>query len=445
MTSSPNLTFRYRFACLALVGIVFYSTYGLSNWVATQQHSLPEIFWQWERNIPFWAWTVIPYWTLNLCYAAAFFVCRDKAQLHHLIKQLLLAQAIATACFLLYPMNFSWAKPVTNGVSGTLFQILAGFDAPFNQAPSLHIMLTVIIGRFYWYRFPKFGQIIWLLWFILIGVSVLTTYQHHFIDIPTGLLVAFVVLYCFPRYQNTPVKQSFFRQPQNSHLLTPPLKTVTHKKWAFFYTMIALVFSLLGVWLSGAGLWLLWIACAYTFLAWVYCLADPARLQKQPDGHQALMVAWLMLPCKLATFLNIKFWLFHQPYTHRIINNIHVGSILSASKYQIVLDVCAEYPISQTPQNYQCIPMLDMVPMDNKALCMAAEKLHQLCADFPDQEILVCCALGYSRSVAVTMTYLMRFKAMQQDDALKLVRQKHPKCVLSGSVLSTIYEAVYGN
>ena len=67
---------------LALVGALFYTSYGLSNHYAASLAYVPEIAFAWERNIPFWAWTIVPYWSLNLMYAAAFFllICAEVFQ-----------------------------------------------------------------------------------------------------------------------------------------------------------------------------------------------------------------------------------------------------------------------------------------------------------------------------------------------------------------------------
>ena len=56
---------------------------------------MAEIAFAWERQIPFWAWTIVPYWTLNLFYALGFFLCRTRSELRRYTAQLLLAQAIA--------------------------------------------------------------------------------------------------------------------------------------------------------------------------------------------------------------------------------------------------------------------------------------------------------------------------------------------------------------
>jgi len=60
--------------------------------------------------------------------------------------------------------------------------------------PSLHASLAVILFREV-LRAPG-GVWRWLLgaWFVLIVASALTTYQHHFIDIPAGICVGMLCM-----------------------------------------------------------------------------------------------------------------------------------------------------------------------------------------------------------------------------------------------------------
>ena len=188
---------------LALVGALFYTSYGLSNHYAASLAYVPEIAFAWEHNIRFWEWTILPYWSLNLMYAAAFFLCRDAHEQNRYVTRLVAAQIVATTCFMLFPLHFGWSKPPTDGLSGWLFDSLVAFDLPYNQAPSLHIALSIIVGAFYWTRFPKIRLPI-LLWQNLIALSVLTTYQHHFIDVPTGALLGWLVLWAIPQHGGIP-------------------------------------------------------------------------------------------------------------------------------------------------------------------------------------------------------------------------------------------------
>ena len=128
---------------LALVGILFYASYSLSNHYAASLAYVPEIAFAWERGIPFWEWTILPYWSLNLMYAAAFFLCRNACEQNRYVARLVSAQIIATTCFILFPLHFGWPKPPTDGLWGVMFDSLVAFDLPYNQSPSLHIALLL--------------------------------------------------------------------------------------------------------------------------------------------------------------------------------------------------------------------------------------------------------------------------------------------------------------
>ncbi|RMN54404.1 Dual specificity phosphatase, catalytic domain-containing protein, partial [Pseudomonas syringae pv. apii] len=74
---------------------------------------------------------------------------------------------------MLWPLRFTFERPELDGVFGWLFAVLAGFDKPFNQAPSLHIALLVVL----WVCYDRYARHFhvawrWLLhsWFALIGL-----------------------------------------------------------------------------------------------------------------------------------------------------------------------------------------------------------------------------------------------------------------------------------
>ena len=440
----PKLSWRYRVLCLLGMGVVFYSTYGGANYLAGLRTNVPEIFWPWERQIPFWAWSIVPYWTLNLFYAGAFFCCQNRAQIHRLLQQLLLAQAIAVVCFIVYPLTFTWEKPLTDGLTGRLFSALAGFDQPYNQAPSLHIILTMVIGRFYWYRFATWARPLWLAWLLLIAVSVLTTYQHHFIDIPTGVLAGCLVLWLLPWQGNQAATFAVFRFPSNPFLSLPkPKRSPAHLRWVCLYASCAVVLSLLAFGLQAAWYGLLWPALALLWLAAVYGHADAAAWQKQATGKHTLAVSLFALPLRLMYRANMAYWLRGKALSAQVTERIHVGSILAAPDFHAVVDVCAEYPLAVMPSYYATAPMLDMVPADVAALRAATDALHQMLQQ-QNQPVLVCCALGYSRSVAVVLVYLLRQgHAHDLQAALKLLQQARPDMVASPANQQQILKAAH--
>ena len=85
------------------------------------------------------------------------------------------------------PLRYMFERPATTGVTGLLFEALHAFDMAYNRAPSLHISVLVIL----WVRFAACAlgwlRVALAIWFLLIGVSVLTTYQHYVIDVAGGI------------------------------------------------------------------------------------------------------------------------------------------------------------------------------------------------------------------------------------------------------------------
>ena len=421
----------YAALCLLMMGVVFYSSYGFANWLSAQRAPLPEIAFPWEYSIPFWAWTIVPYWSLNLFYAASVFVCRNRVELHGLLKQLLLAQAIAITFFILLPLQFSWPKPESHGISGALFHALAGFDQPYNQAPSLHIILVMILGHFYYFKLPLRLRKVWLAWLLLIAFSVLTTYQHHFIDIPTGVLVGALILWGLPIGKPS-VWQNTLANPSRQNI-----------KLARYYLLGALFLVLLSC-LGGWFLWLLWGSVACIIVVLIYANLGPKAFQKMSNCGQMSFASQLLLaPYLLAVRLNRTYWLRNIPKSVAVTEHVSVGSILASSEFHSIVDVCAEYPCDASQkQQYALIPLLDMVPPSVEELRHAAEAIqHQM--SNTSEPILVCCALGYSRSIAVVLTWLVRYRHCSNlEEALNLLKIVRPQMVISTDTRQLISEAV---
>ena len=94
MKTKPFLS---QLVALVVVAAIFYASYGATNALASARANVPEIYFAWERAVPFWAWSIVPYWSLNLLYALVFFLCRDGRELARYVTQLLAAQMIARA------------------------------------------------------------------------------------------------------------------------------------------------------------------------------------------------------------------------------------------------------------------------------------------------------------------------------------------------------------
>ena len=453
---------------LALVGALFYTSYGLSNHYAASLAYVPEIAFAWERNIPFWAWTIVPYWSLNLMYAAAFFLCRDTREQNRYVARLVSAQIVATTCFMLFPLHFGWPKPPTDRLWGWLFDSLVAFDLPYNQAPSLHIALAVIVGAFYWTRFPKICLPIFL-WQSLIALSVLTTYQHHFIDVPTGALLGWLVLWAIPQRGVSPFRRrslsvvqpdnqtgrlktneesfaktreasfceaktnavSFARTREASfrEAKTSPATRSREIKIAMLY-LAGAVLSALPSLFGGAWLWMLWVSVSLSVVAFAYLTGNAAVFQKQADGRLSAAATILLLPYLAGVRLNMAYWLSGKAKTAQVRDGVWIGSVSGISDdLPAVLDVCAEYPHPRYRGAYRTLPLLDMVAPSENDLVQAALLLEALRRQHG--KVLTCCALGYGRSAAVVLTWLLVYGGCRDlAQATAELKQARPQMVL---------------
>ncbi|TIS62828.1 MAG: inositol phosphorylceramide synthase, partial [Mesorhizobium sp.] len=247
---------------LALLAPFFYSTYGFANWLASTRSHVGSIVFSWEHAIPFLAWTIVPYWSINLFYGLSLLLNDSRRGVDRLAGRYLTAQVVAVTCFILFPLTATFVRPATSGLPGFLFAVLGGFDKPFNQAPSLHIALLVIIWDHWRQRLSGPLRLLWHSWCFLIGASVLTTWQHHFIDIPTGALLGF--------------------------RLTADAKA---QRLALCYALgaaLALAGATFGKLFSAIVLVLLWPALALAVVAFAYAGAGAKVFQKTPDGHVSL-------------------------------------------------------------------------------------------------------------------------------------------------------------
>ena len=428
--------FKTSLLKLALIGALFYTSYGLSNHYAASLAYVPEVAFAWERGIPFWAWTIVPYWSLNLMYAAAFFLCRNAREQNRYVARLVSAQIVATTCFMLFPLHFGWPKPPTDGLWGVMFDSLVAFDLPYNQSPSLHIALSIIVGAFYWTRFPKIRLPI-LLWQSLIALSVLTTYQHHFIDVPTGALLGWLVLWAIPQHGVSPFRRPFGTQGRLKtseasfcEAKTSPETRSREIKIAMLY-LAGAVLSALPSLFGGAWLWMLWVSVSLLVAAFAYLTGNSAVFQKQADGRLSAAATVLLLPYLAGVRLNMAYWLRGKAKTARVRDDVLIGCVSAISDdLPAVLDVCAEYPRPHYRGAYRVLPLLDMVAPSENDLMQAASLLEALRRQHG--KVLTCCALGYGRSAAVVLTWLLVYGGCRDlAQATAELKQTRPQMVLS--------------
>ncbi|PLK50157.1 phosphatase PAP2/dual specificity phosphatase family protein [Uliginosibacterium sp. TH139] len=412
----PRRPWTQALAWGAFLGVLFFGSYSAANHFTAQRSDVGVYVFGWEQHIPFVAWTILPYWSIDFLYGIALFAARSRDELFRLAKRLLAAQVLCITGFLIWPLHFSFSRPETHGWAGAMFDALTGFDLPYNQAPSLHICLLVVLWRFY-ADLAGHRSIRWLLhvWFALIGVSVLTTWQHHFIDVLTGFWAGALCLLLVPD-GDTPWRWRGL-EAQRSRL-------------ALYYGAGALTAAGLGALLFPAALaWLLyWTAAALAGVAALYLFGEGAHFGKQ--GTRMPWRSWMFFtPYLLGARLNVWLWTRKLPAGAEVIDGVFLGRQPDAATlihYNIdqVIDLAAELPLPVPGSAAYSLPLLDLLPPNGKQLASAADAIEH--ARHQGQRVWVCCALGFSRSAASVAAWLVRHRAHTPEEAVMAIRRARP-------------------
>ena len=508
MPFPSNRPWPRAFAWLLFLGPFFFASYGFATWVTSLRSDVGVVVFDWERHIPFLPWTILPYWIIDLLYGVSLFLCATQARLDTHARRLLTAQLVAVTGFLLFPLRFSFERPPVDGFFGSLFELLGQFDKPFNQMPSLHIALMAILWVVYLRALPKSWH--WLVHgtFALIGVSVLTTWQHHFIDLPTGLALGGLCLWLWPDEGPSPLAGVFGGTPRamaGRTLPTPTLPTsgegaVTAlscgedarpsptrreavrsspargeavrssptrgggwegeasapsirattafspspacRRLASYYALGAIACVLLAL-PGGAALWLLWPAGSLALVAAAYFFIGPVAFQKRPDGRLTAAALGLFAPYLLGAWLNSRAWTRKLPPATEIVPGLLLGRLprtpdLDRLGIAALVDVSAELPCPTGGRPYFNVPMLDLVSPSPAQLQQAAQAIGAARAT-ANGPVLVCCALGFSRSaLAVAAWLLAEGQAATPEAAEALIRQAKPAIVLKPAQRATL-------
>ncbi len=424
------------FVWIVLLGAFSCSSYLLANWLTSLRSDIGSVAFVWERQIPFLPWSVVPYWSIDLLYVLSPFLAISVRELDRHALRLVTAQLIAVICFLLFPLQFTFERPATAGVPGILFDWLGAFDKPFNQAPSLHIALLVILWSFYSRHTPLRARLLLHLWFASIGVSVLTTYQHHFIDVPTGAMLGAFCLWFWPDDHSSPLCKFTLSFPR--------------RRFALLYGFGALGMAAVAGFACGQSIaWLVlwWPALSLALVSWNYAAAGAEGFQKRADGKHNPAAAFLFAPYTVAAFVNAKCWTRKDNQPVHVAKNVFIGPLFSFRQMGLshnrfaLIDLCAELPFLRRKEQdgsirYFGVPRLDLVVVSDKTLTAIAEGISLAERDGP---VLVVCALGYSRSAAAVLTWLLRSGCVQDmDEALTILRRARPRVVLTEGQLQAV-------
>lgn len=378
---------------LAVLVSLFLLAYGTTLWLAGLRANVPSLYFDWERQLPFVPELMLPYMSLNLFFVASVFLCRTRRELDRHALRMVLAILVSCVAFLLFPLRFAFERPEVEGFNGILLTVLATLDRPYNQAPSLHISLLLLLWLVYARRLAMPWRLLLHVWFALIGLSVVLVYQHHMIDVVAGFAVGMACLYLLPDGE----------LPLRSARLT---QDAACRRLGAWHVLAGLGCMLVAAWWQGAAWLLLWPALALLLVASAYLCFGPCVFQKR-DGRHTLPARCLLAPYLAATWLFCRLVTLGRPAAVPVAADVSIGRLPrldEAGRWGAIVDLTAEFSSSARPRHYENIPLLDGAEPDPQALGHAAQAIERARQAGP---VLVHCAEGASRSVMAVIAWMV--------------------------------------
>ncbi|MGB1954215.1 MAG: phosphatase PAP2 family protein [Candidatus Poseidoniaceae archaeon] len=158
---------------------------------------------QYDLDLFFWAWMIIPYLTLYLYYpAAAWLGSKNEIMWRQNIifhQMMLISCWIVFLIFILLPVEIDLRHLVVD-TEGTVwepfFAMMHAVDTPWNSWPSLHIVqsMQVVLVLRYWFpadsnRAKILHSLLLIAWLLLVA-STMIVKQHYIWDVATAIVFA---------------------------------------------------------------------------------------------------------------------------------------------------------------------------------------------------------------------------------------------------------------
>jgi membrane-associated phospholipid phosphatase/predicted protein tyrosine phosphatase len=405
---------------------LFLIVYGWCNWFTAHRSNVPTLFFEWERSIPFVPLMIAPYMSIDLFFVAAPFLCRDNRELATFSKRIAAAILIGGVCFLLFPLRFAFERPHAGGWLGALFDWFRGMDQPYNLLPSLHIALRTILAEIYARHTRGVWRYVSNVWFVLIGLSAVLTYQHHVMDVAAGFALGAYCLY-------------FFRES------APRLPVMVNRRVGAYYSIGTVVILGLAILWWPWGAFLLWPAISLGIAAAAYLGVGPGIFRKE-NGQLPWPSWWAFGPVLLGHKLSRLYYQRQCRAWDELTPGVWIGRTLNpreaAAAVQkgvtAVLDLTAEFsePAPFREATYLNIPVLDLT-------APTTEQLQEMAAFIARESVkgivYVHCKIGYSRTAAAAGAFLIRAGIVTEvSEAIDLLRRVRPTIIIRPEVIRAL-------
>ena len=405
---------------------LFLVVYGGTNWFTGFRQHVPSVYFEWERHIPFVPLMILPYMSIDLFFIVSPFIVGTDRERRTLASRITAAILIAGGCFLLFPLKFAFARPHVTGPLGLIFNNFRTLDLPFNQFPSLHVALCLILADVYARNLK--GALRWAVgvWMVLIALSPLLTWQHHVIDILGGFALAAV---CFHFFGDQSLRQPFQPSP----------------RMGVYYAIGAAVFTALAFSSRPWTLALIYPAFSLFWMAAAYFIVGPG-IYRKVNGRHSLTTTLMLGPVLLGQRLSLAYYARRARPYDVVTDHLWIGRQLSATEASearsvgvtAVLDLTAEFsePAPFTDLPYLNLPVLDLTAPSPDQFERAVSFIRKHAAT---GTVYVHCKVGYSRTAAIAGAYLIASGTVGTvEEALKGLRRARPSLVVRPEALSAL-------
>lgn len=151
-----------------------------------------------DRAVPFLPWTGWIYATVFPFPLLAVALVRDDRGVRTTLAAFLGVTTILFATFLAYPTVYPRPDWSGGGFLGLPLELIYRIDLPRNCLPSGHVTAAFLTAFAVRQCRPRLGTAL-IVWAVAISVSTLTTKQHYFWDVISGVLLS-VAGYAAARY-----------------------------------------------------------------------------------------------------------------------------------------------------------------------------------------------------------------------------------------------------
>lgn len=426
-------------AVATITSVLFLLGYGGTSYLTSLRSDVGTWYYEWEKWIPFVPIMIVPYMSIDLFFVAAPFFCSTRQELRVLGKRLSAVVIVASICFLIYPLELAVQRPEASGLFGQIYNWFTSLDRPYNLCPSMHIALRTVLAAHYGKHSRGLVRVIMNGWFFLIGCSTLLLYQHHFIDVVGGFVLAVAVMYVFDGLS--------WRSRSESETGTIAWKL------AAMYALIAGMMVVPLFWSPPLGWLTLWpaISCALTALG--YLGLGPSVYRRRHG-----MISWparlVMGPVLAGQWLSWKYYARQSRTMDHVIDQVWIGRRLNekeaveATQRNVgaVVDVCVAMNEAPTLRNAittgQEVARLELPILDLTA--PTKDQLQEAIAFIEanrDHGVLVHCKAGYSRSAAIVAAWLVATgRCPTAESAFDMLRAVRPRIVIRPEIQNLSFD-----